>query len=63
MEAKEAKRALYFADTAHFVHAPFLAYLWSFVRIFIKAQAGRQRFNVLGAINAFTHQLITVTND
>jgi transposase len=62
-EAKEGKRALYFADAAHFVLAPFLGYLWSFVRLFIKAPAGRQRFNVLGAINAFTHKLITVTND
>ena len=41
VEAKEAKRALYFADTAHFVHAAFLGYLWSFVKIFIKAPAGR----------------------
>jgi len=33
------------------------------VRCFIKAPAGRQRFNVLGALNAVTHELITVTND
>ena len=32
-------------------------------RILIKAPTGRQRFNVLGALNALTHQLITVTND
>ena len=32
-------------------------------RIFIKAPAGRKRFNVLGALNAMTHELITVTND
>jgi len=37
--------------------------LWSFTRLFIKAPAGRQRFNVLGALNALTHELITVTND
>jgi len=45
------------------VLAPFLGFLWSFTRIFIKAPAGRQRFNVLGAIDAMTHQLVTVTND
>jgi len=28
-------------------------------RIFIKAPAGRKRFNVLGALNAVTHELIT----
>ena len=50
-------------DAAHFVLAPFLGYLWCFARCFIKAPAGRQRFNVLGALNALTHELITVTND
>ena len=62
-EAKAGKRAVLFADAAHFVLAPFLGFLWSFTRIFIKAPAGRQRFNVLGALNAITHELITVTND
>jgi transposase len=37
--------------------------LWCFVRQFIRAPAGRQRFNVLGALNAVTHELILVTND
>jgi transposase len=42
---------------------PFLGYLWSLTRIFVKAPAGRKRFNVLGAIDAITHELVTVTND
>lgn len=54
---------MYFVDAAHFVLAPFLGYLWTRVRRFIRAPAGRQRFNVLGAIDAITHQLVTVTND
>jgi hypothetical protein len=29
----------------------------------IRAPSGRQRFNVLGALNAVTHEMITVTND
>ena len=62
-EAKKGERAVYFVDAAHFVLAPFLGYLWSFCRLFIKAPAGRKRFNVLGALDAITHQLITVTND
>jgi len=33
------------------------------MRVFIQAPSGRQRFNVLGALNAITHELITVTND
>ena len=62
-EAKAGKRAVFFVDAAHFVLAPFLGFLWSVVRVFIQAPAGRQRFNVLGALNAITHELITVTND
>lgn len=61
-EAQAGKRAVFFVDAAHFVLAPFLGFLWSFVRLFIKAPAGRQRFNVLGALNAITHELVTVTN-
>ena len=49
-------------DAAHFVFAPFLGHLWCFVRMFIKAPSGRQRFNVLGALNAITHEMIAITN-
>ena len=31
--------------------------------MFIKAPAGRNRFNVLGALNAITHELIILQND
>jgi transposase len=62
-EAQAGKRAVFFVDAAHVVLAPFLGFLWSFVRVFIKAPAGRQRFNVLGALNAKTHELVMVTND
>jgi len=50
-------------DAAHFVLGAYLGFLWCFTRIFVRAPSGRQRFNVLGALNAVTHQLITVTND
>jgi transposase len=62
-EAKAGKRAVFFVDAAHFVLAPFLGFVWSLTRLFIKAPSGRQRFNVLGALNAISHELITVTND
>ena len=61
-EAREGKRAVYFGDAAHFVWAAFLGYLWVRVRRFIRAPSGRQRFNVLGALNVVTHQLVTVKN-
>ncbi len=62
-EAKAKTRKVFSADAAHFVLAPFLGFLWSFTRLFIQAPAGRKRFNVLGAIDVITHELITVTND
>jgi transposase len=62
-EAQAGQRMVYFMDAAHFVFAPFLGYLWSFSRLFVRAPSGRKRFNVLGALNAITHEVITVTND
>ena len=53
---------VFFVDAAHFVFGTFLCCLWSFSRIFVRAASGRQRFNVLGAWNAATRQLIAVTN-
>jgi transposase len=62
-EAQAGQRAVFFMDAAHFVLAPFLGFLWSVVRLFIQAPCGRQRFNVLGCLNALTHELVLVTND
>jgi transposase len=62
-EAKAGKRSVYFMDAAHFVMGAFLGYLWSFTRIFVRTPSGRQRFNVLGALNAITKKLEMVTND
>ena len=50
-------------DASHFVLAPFLGIVWCFARLFIKAPSGRQRFNVLGALNAITKELTTICND
>ena len=61
-EAHAGKRAVFFVDAAHFVFGAFLGYLWCFTRCWIKAPSGRQRFNVLGALNAITDEVITVTN-
>jgi len=53
---------VFFVDAAQFVYGTFLGCLWSFVRIFVRAASGRQRFNVLGAWNATTRELVAVTN-
>jgi len=44
------------------VYGTFLCCLWSFVRLFVRAASGRQRFNVLGAWDAITGELTAVTN-
>ena len=62
-EAEAGKRTVFFVDAAHFVLSVYLGFLWCFTRVLVRAPSGRQRFNVLGALNAVTHQLITVTND
>jgi transposase len=49
-------------DAAHFVFAPFLGMLWCFTRLFVKAPSGRQRLNVLAAVDAITHELFTIEN-
>lgn len=62
-EARQGKRAVFFVDAAHFVMGAFLGMIWCFQRLFIKSPSGRKRFNVLGALNAITHEIILVTND
>jgi hypothetical protein len=60
--AAAGKGHVFFVDAAHFVFGTYLCCLWSFVPLFVRAASGRQRFNVLGAWNAITRELISVTN-
>lgn len=62
-QAQAGQRRVFFVDAAHFVLGPVLGYVWSAVRVMIRAPAGRQRFNVLGALDALTHELTLVCND
>ncbi|MEK7441329.1 MAG: IS630 family transposase [Chloroflexota bacterium] len=62
-EAQAGQRLVFFVDAAHFVLQPFLGFLWCVKRVFIKAPSGRQRLNVLGALEAVSHRLITVSNE
>ena len=61
-EAEAGKRTVYFVDAAHFVLSSFLGWLWCFARLHVRAASGRQRYNVLGALNAVTHGLVTEIN-
>jgi transposase len=51
-EAQAGQRLVSCMDAAHFVYAPFLALVWCFERLWVKAPSGRQRLNVLAALNA-----------
>jgi len=61
-EARAGRRSVYFVDAAHFVLGSFLGWLWCAARVFVRAASGRQRYNVLGALDAVTHELVRVTN-
>jgi transposase len=60
--AQDGEVTLLFLDAAHFTLQPFLCSLWCVARIFIKASPGRNRINVLGAVNAITKEITTYTN-
>lgn len=62
-EARAGRRAVYFVDAAHFVWAPFLGCLWCLSRLFVRSATGRRRYNVLGALNAVTHEVVRVCNE
>lgn len=61
-KAKKKEISLFFVDAAHFVLQPFLGFLYSETKIFVKSSAGRSRYNVLGALNAITKEITTITN-
>ena len=62
-DAQQGRKQVYFVDAAHVVLQPFLGFLGCFQRLFVYSAAGRQRFNVLGALNAMTHEVVTITNN
>jgi transposase len=62
-QARRGRRQVFFVEAAHLVLAPFLGCLWCAARLFVRAASGRERYNVLGALDAITHRLIRVTND
>jgi transposase len=61
--AKKQECDVYFVDAAHFVLGSFLGYIWCMVRLLIPSSSGRKRYNVPGALNAVTHQIISVCNE
>jgi transposase len=39
-----------------------VGYLWCLTRLWFRSPSGRQRFNILGALNAVTLEVVTVCN-
>lgn len=62
-EARAGQGQVFFVDAAHFVMGAFLCCIWSRVRLWIRGGAGRKRYSVLGAWNAVTHELVSITTD
>ena len=61
-QAKTGVCHLFFMDASHFVLMPYVGILWCFARLFIKAAPGRDRINVLGALNFATRKIETILN-
>ena len=59
-EASEGKRKVFFVDAAHFVLGAFLGLVWCFARPFLRTAPGRQRYNVLGAVDSHSKELISI---
>jgi len=62
-EAKEGRRKVFFVDAAHLLWGSFLGYLWCRVRHFVSGAHGRDRFNILGALEVQSHEFHYVSND
>jgi len=62
-EARSGQAQVFFCDAAHFVMGSFLCCVWSMARMMIRGASGRKRYSVLGAWNAMTNSLVSVTTD
>jgi transposase len=62
-KARAGEGHVFFVDAAHFVMGAFLCCVWCLVRLFIRGGSGRKRYSVLGAWNAVTNELVSITTD
>jgi transposase len=59
-EARVGERKVLFVDAAHFVLGAFLGLIWCFQRVFLKTSPGRQRYNILGAIDSHNQDFTSI---
>ena len=63
-KAREGSEVLLFLDASHFIMGcDYLGCIYGKARRFIKTFSGRMRYNVLGAIDFISKEVVTVTND
>lgn len=62
-EARAGQGQVFFVDAAHFVMGSFLCCVWCLVRLMLRGGSGRKRYSVLGAWNAVTQELVSITTD
>ena len=62
-EAKAGRRVVRFLAAAHFGYGAFLGCRWCLARGFRRSPAGRQRFHVLGAVDAVSRRVHLFTNE
>jgi transposase len=60
-DARAGVAHLFFVDAAHFVMGSFLCCVWCLIRLMIRGASGRKRYSVLGAWNAATNAVVTIT--
>ena len=61
--ARAGHGQVFFVDAAHFVMGAFLCCVWCWARLLIRGASGRQRYSVLGAWNAVSQELVSITTD
>lgn len=62
-EAKNGERIVLFEDAVHFIYTTLLGFIWCKTRCFLRSQAGRKRYSVLGAINAISKKMTYYSTD
>ena len=58
-EVRLGERKVIFVG-AYFLLGAFLGIIWCFQRIFLKTSSGRQRYNLLGAIDCHNHEFTSI---
>jgi transposase len=60
---KRKDTVVYFGDAVHLIYGSDLGYSWCIEREQVKSSYGRKRFNIMGALDSKSHEVITVSND